>query len=247
MRVLFLTDNELLLTRVKTLITGALEEKLLNYRFSYAYSPSNNHFKKLYRNSDWIKPINVKKDIDLLVSNYQLIISLHCKQLFPKKLVDEVRCINVHPGLNPHNRGWFPQVFSIVNGLPLGATIHEIDEKLDHGFIIAQEEVEVHSWDTSLTAYDRVLDAELRLFEANLVPILDNSYTKYQAGEGNLNLKSDFNRLCELNLDDADTLRNHINLLRALTHGDYKNAFFVDETGDKVYVSIELKRETPSD
>ncbi|MEL6562249.1 MAG: formyltransferase family protein, partial [Bacteroidota bacterium] len=46
--------------------------------------------------------------------------------------------------------------FSLINGLPAGVTIHEIDEKLDHGNIIDQIKVEVQSTDTSYTLYQRV-------------------------------------------------------------------------------------------
>lgn len=107
-----------------------------------------------------------------LSKTYDLIISLHCYQRFPSFLVQKVECINIHPGLNPYNRGWYPHVFSIVNKLPLGATIHEIDEDIDHGAIIAQHEVSLYSWDTSLTAYDRVVEAELSLIKENLIRLV---------------------------------------------------------------------------
>src|SRR5690349_163732 len=70
------------------------------------------------------------------VAAADVVISLHSKQIFPPGLVSGARCVNVHPGLNPFNRGWTPHVFSLVNGLPAGATIHEIDAEIDHGAII---------------------------------------------------------------------------------------------------------------
>ena len=51
--------------------------------------------------------------------------------MFPVDMVRNYRCINVHPGLNPYNRGWFPQTFSLVNHFPVGVTIHEMDAHLD--------------------------------------------------------------------------------------------------------------------
>ena len=243
MNVMFLTDNEQLLTRVKETVMGKLRKELAAHRFSYAYSPANQAFRRKYAEADWIKPVSVNKDVDYLIDNFDVVISLHCKQFFPQALVNGVRCINVHPGLNPYNRGWFPQVFSIINGLPLGATIHEIDEELDHGAIIAQEEVTVHPWDTSNSAYERVLDAEMRLLEANLPAILEGTYQKQASHEGNLNLKRDFDALCKLDLNSVDTLQNHLNKLRALTHGAYKNAYFLDEEGNKVYVKVVLEKE----
>ena len=74
--------------------------------------------------------------------------------------------------LTPHNRGWFPQVFSLINGKPCGVTIHEIDEKLDHGDIIVQKEVVAEPWDTSLDVYNKILNTEVELIEKYM---LDNN------------------------------------------------------------------------
>jgi dTDP-4-amino-4,6-dideoxyglucose formyltransferase len=185
----------------------------------------------------------VKDEVDFLVDHYEMIFSLHCKQIFPPDLVNSVKCINIHPGLNPDNRGWFPQVFSILNSLPCGATIHEIDEQLDHGPIICQKEIKIEMWDTSLTAYNKILDAEIDLLSENIEKILDRKYETFIKEEGNLNLKKDFDDLCKIDLDSKDSFKNHINKLRALTHGNYANAYFIDESGDKVYVKLELKKE----
>ncbi len=46
-------------------------------------------------------------------------------------------CVNDR--VSTHNRGWFPQAFSIIDGQKVGVTIHEIDDQLNHGPIIAQQ------------------------------------------------------------------------------------------------------------
>ena len=196
-----------------------------------------------------VDSIKVKEEWEAVLADFNLVISLHCKQLFPKELVEGVRCVNVHPGLNPYNRGWFPQVFAIMNGMPHGATIHEIDAELDHGPIIAQEEVSIHSDDTSLDVYNRVQEAELRLMKANLRAILDHSYsTTNPEVEGNLNMIKDYRALLELDPNENLTMGEAINRLRALTHGDYRNAYFIDPTtGDKIYVTIDLHRESDAE
>jgi methionyl-tRNA formyltransferase len=241
--ILLLTDNEELLNRFKKLIEEKKLDKSNNFLFNYAYSPNNKAFIEKYQNAEWIKPLKVTEDIDFLINEYDLIVSLHCKQIFPSELVEKVKCINIHPGLNPNNRGWFPQVFSIINGLPCGATIHEIDEKLDHGPIICQKEVIIEMYDTSLTAYDKILNAEIELLNDNFENILKLEYETFTKDEGNLNLKKDFDALCEIDINQNDTFRNHINKLRALTHGDYANAYFIDEKGNKIFLKLEMRKE----
>lgn len=236
---LLLTDNIQLLHRFIQLLD---ELRIPLNTFHFAFSPANREMQEKYAGSTWIQPLSVKNSVESLIQNYSLILSLHSKQIFPAALVQKVRCINVHPGLNPHNRGWFPQVFSILNQLPCGATIHEMDEQLDHGPIIAQQPVVIESWDTSFTAYHKILDAEIELLRVHLHHILSHSYTTLKPDEGNVNLKKDFDALCEIKLDATGTWREHINHLRALTHGQYQNAYFIDEQGNKVMVSVTLNK-----
>ena len=233
MKAAIISDNQYLVSEIY-LILQEYKEYKVNY-YSSEYS-------EIHLEGRLINKIDVKTKYQYLIDNYDIVISAHCKQFFPENLVDNVRCINIHPGLNPHNRGWYPQVFSIINKKPAGATIHEIDSKLDHGKVIVQEEEKIHSYDTSLDVYNRILDKELNLFKNNINQIFNGNYDSFQVPEGNLNLKKDFNELCKLDLNDIGTFRKHIDLLRALTHGEYRNAFFIDENGDKVFVKIKMEK-----
>ena len=182
--------------------------------------------------------------VDNILSAYDLVLSLHCKQLFPSRLVNSVKCINVHPGYNPINRGWFPQVFSIIHKIDVGATIHEIDECLDHGHIIAREKVKKEPWDTSSSLYNKIVSKEIELLERHIESILANNYTVIQPeSEGNLFLKKDFNKLKELDLTATKTVGDCLDLLRAMTFDGYDNCYFLTADGTKVYVSINLKPE----
>lgn len=233
--ILIISDNHDLLMRFRKLT----EQKNISGLFEYACSYQNLSLLKSVE-GNWLRPMNIKQETDLH-TKYSLIISLHCKQLFPAALVRSVRCVNVHPGLNPYNRGWFPQVFSILNKLPAGATIHEIDELLDHGNIIAQKEVKIESWDTSLSAYAKILDAEMELLNEHLIAIMEHSYKAFPpAAEGNLHLKKDFDALCEIDLQHSGTFAEHIDRLRALSHGQYVNAYYFDSDGKKVFIKMDL-------
>ncbi|MCX6197831.1 MAG: dTDP-4-amino-4,6-dideoxyglucose formyltransferase [Bacteroidetes bacterium] len=239
-RVLVVSDNVTLCNAFQKLIAAYQEAEVV-----YAYSYTNKNFLSNKGLEVKARSICIKEEVESLVGRYDLILSLHCKQLFPAALVKAVKCINVHPGFNPYNRGWFPQVFSILNGMPFGATIHEIDELLDHGGIIAQRKISGEIWETSMDIYNKIVQAEIMLLEEFLPTILNNTYTIVSPTvEGNVNLKKDFNALCHLDLSEAVTMGQAIHRLRALTHGDYKNAWFEHpETGEKIYVSINLEKE----
>jgi dTDP-4-amino-4,6-dideoxyglucose formyltransferase len=190
--------------------------------------------------------IDVKDNatIERIIANYDLVFSLHCKQIFPKRLVEGISCINFHPGFNPHNRGWFPQVFSLINGLPVGATVHLMDAEVDHGSIIAQKPVNIEPSDTSFEVYRKIIEAEKVLISENITSIVEGTYSSFNpASEGNFNNFRDFQKLCRLQLDSVDTLQNHINLLRATSHGDFRNAFFLDKKNRKYFVKILIEPE----
>ncbi len=52
----------------------------------------------------------------------------------------EYGCLNVHPSLLPANRGPLPLFWDLREGrVTTGVTIHEIEEKMDRGAILAQE------------------------------------------------------------------------------------------------------------
>ena len=183
--------------------------------------------------------INVVEDQEEIVNKYDIVFSAHCKQIFPKSLVDRVRCINIHPGYNPYNRGWYPHVFSIINKLPAGATIHEMDEKLDHGSIICQEEVEIDSWDTGESLYRKVINAERSLIEKWLKNIIDHEYVATSpTSKGNLNTKLDFENLCRIDSNSTVKVSDFVDLLRATSYSEFDNAFLDDE----LYVKILLNR-----
>ncbi len=238
--ILVVSDN---LTLINTF--HFLVKEMNSVKVSYACSKSNIALLENKLLKVKIEPIVLKEEYAKVIQKYDLVFSLHCKQLFPNELVQKVKCINVHPGLNPYNRGWFPQVFSILNGMKAGATIHEIDEQLDHGAIIAQKEIIIDKWDTSLTAYNKIQAAEIELLKENLPAILIGGYkSKLAEQEGNVNLKKDFSALCSIDLEKQVTLNEAIDYLRAMTHGEYKNAYLIDKkTGKKVFVSIDLKPE----
>lgn len=237
-KVLVVSDNQYILKS----FDSVAKKNTVNIDIQYAISPSSDLQEFTGLGEVIVISFKSEQSVSEIIANYDLVISAHCKQLFPAVLVNSVRCINIHPGYNPINRGWYPQVFAIINKAPIGATIHEMDEELDNGAIIAREIVPQYSWDTSLTLYNRVVKKELELLEKHFVEIINGNYITVAPEEkGKLYLKRDFNKMLHLDLEQKVTVEELINKLRALTHGIYKNAYFIDkQTGKKVFVSLQL-------
>jgi len=242
--ILIISDNLLLCRQFYALIR---KKNLGAAQFTFSTSPFTD--KETFSISEEVEvkvyDLKNQNDVDGIIAGYDLVFSIHCKQIFPPDLVNAVKCINVHPGYNPINRGWYPQVFAIINDYKIGATIHEIDTKLDNGHIIARAFVDKEVYDTSETLYNKVIAKEIELLDEHLESILANNYTAFPPeSENNLFLKKDFNQLLHLDLNEVTTVGKVIDKLRALTHGSYSNAYFIDEkTGNKIFVGIQLKPE----
>lgn len=240
-RILVVTDNGIQYRRFIALISS--DENYQHYEFEFKRSFSSSREKIYEKDLGHLKEVNVQEHYHKIIQEFDLVISLHCKQFFPPELVNKVKCINIHPGYNPYNRGWYPQVFAIYYENEVGATIHEIDDELDHGGIIAREKCLINPWDTSLEVYERILELEIKLLEENLFKIISDDYIVIVPEiEGNLFLRKDFKELCQINLEESGSFKNFINRLRALSHGEYKNAFFIDDDGNKIFLSINLEK-----
>jgi len=238
MKAFVITDN-----------TGMFEEfyKIVSsipfLEIDYFCSPSSYEMFAPYIKKNVVSPIKIKENISKLINGYDIGFSCHCKQIFPREIVENIKCVNIHPGFNPYNRGFYPQVFSIINKLPIGATIHRMDEKIDSGLIIDQEEVKIEAYDTSLSLYEKIIKKEIILLKRNIISILtDEEIATIPSFDGNYNSKEDFRNLCQVNLYKKMRIGEIIDYLRALTHSPYNNAYFLDKDGNKIYISIILSK-----
>ncbi len=94
----------------------------------------------------------------------------------PKKILalPHMGAINVHPSLLPKYRGPTPIPSAILNGdLTTGVSIIQLTKEMDAGPILAQEETEIHTNDTSATLTVRLFDIGAKLL-LNLLPLLSS-------------------------------------------------------------------------
>jgi methionyl-tRNA formyltransferase len=157
-------------------------------------------------------------------------------------------CINVHPALLPYNRGAFPNVWSIVDGTPAGATVHYIDAGIDTGDIIAQREVPVSPTDTGESLYRKLEHACVELF-TDTWPLIRSGQNPrlVQAPEaGTVHRLRDVERLDDIDLDKTYTARELIDAIRSRTFPPYAGTY-IRYQGRKIYLRLQLLYEEDLD
>ncbi|HTS35716.1 MAG TPA: formyltransferase family protein [Candidatus Solibacter sp.] len=153
-------------------------------------------------------------------------------------------CINLHPALLPHNRGAYPNVWSIVDKTPSGVTLHYVDAGVDTGDVIAQKEVPVKLTDTGETLYRRLETEALELFKTTWPLICDGtaSRTRQRPGEVGSHRVRDVEMIDKIDLQKSYVAEDLINVIRARTFPPYRGAYFI-QGAKKIYLQLELKEE----
>lgn len=213
------------------------KKKYKNIQIDYRYS----YYEKYKEEIDF-KPVNINKDYKRIMKEYDIIFSL-CSQIFPKQLVNAVCCINFHFGILPYACGVLPIAFSIANNIPVGVTVHLMNEKIDNGDIIYQEKVEVLSTDRYKDIEIKCQDKLIDILENHIDDLINGNYkaVKQTNNRKYFSLK-DFNNLCNIDLKEKLTAQEFINKLKALELNDGSKAFYISDNGEKIYISISLSK-----
>ncbi|OGJ57107.1 hypothetical protein A2635_01190 [Candidatus Peribacteria bacterium RIFCSPHIGHO2_01_FULL_51_9] len=159
--------------------------------------------------------------------------------IFPKG------CINIHPAYLPYNRGSYPNIFSIIDGTPAGATVHFMTDGIDMGDIIARKEVPVELTDTGESLYRKLEGVSIEVFQNVWSKLIDGTAQRIpqNPAEGTVHRYKDTEAIDTIDLQKSYNAQHLINILRARTFPPYKGAYFLDENGEKVYIRVQLLRE----
>ena len=151
-------------------------------------------------------------------------------------------CINLHPSFLPYNRGTYPNVWSILEGTPAGATLHYVDPGVDTGDIITQRRVEVEPTDTAETLYRRLEHACVQLFTEAWPLVREGRAPRFsQTGEqGTSHRAQDVERIDEIDLQATYRAQDLIDLIRARTFPPHPGAYF-RSGGRKVYLRLQFE------
>lgn len=98
-------------------------------------------------------------------------------KILPKAVLNQFKygILNIHPSLLPKYRGSSPVQNAILSGdRETGVTIIKLDEKMDHGLILAQAKIEIAPSDTTWSLYEKLFPLGAKLLNENLLEYISN-------------------------------------------------------------------------
>ncbi len=165
-----------------------------------------------------LQPTNLKdksflEELKQLNATLQIVVAF---RMLPKVVwqMPEYGTFNLHASLLPHYRGAAPINWAIINGeTKTGVTTFFIDDKIDTGEIILQEETAIGPEETAGTLHDKlmVIGADLVL---KTIKAIANTMVTLQKQEDTVPLKSAYKihkETCKVNWQlPLDSVYNHI-------------------------------------
>ncbi|WP_298485513.1 methionyl-tRNA formyltransferase [uncultured Maribacter sp.] len=136
----------------------------------------------LEQNIPIIQPTNLKdttflEELKKLNANLQIVVAF---RMLPKVVwqMPEYGTFNLHASLLPSYRGAAPINWAIINGeTKTGVTTFFIDDKIDTGEIILQEETTITQEDTAGTLHDKLMAIGATLVIKTITAISNNTVT----------------------------------------------------------------------
>lgn len=204
----------------------------------------------LDHNLNILQPSNLKSeefiaDLKNLNGNLQIVVAF---RMLPKAVwqLPEYGTFNLHASLLPNYRGAAPINWAIINGeTKTGVTTFFIDEKIDTGNIILQEEINIGEDEILAELHDKLMEVGSKLVVKTVWQIEQGTVeTIKQAEVEEKSAPKIFTETCKINWND--TLTNIYNLIRGLN--PYPAAWTTlinndDEIKVKIY---DVKKESAS-
>ena len=181
--------------------------------------------------------------------NIDYIFGIHFPYIIPQKIIDIPKhgFLNLHPAYLPFNRGWHTPTWAILEGTPIGGSLHYINAELDMGDIIHRKEVVICTEDTANSLYLKLKNAERQAFKEMIPYLASYSLPRIPQNhiDGTSHQKNDLlkSKIQNLQLDKTLTLRELLKKLKALTTNDWKEAASFEENGTKYRLRIEIQKD----
>ena len=187
-----------------------------------------------------MKITDAKAPLPELPSDTELCIVASFGKILPAELlkIPKYGFLNVHPSLLPDLRGPSPIQNLILQNKEPGVTIIKMDEKMDHGPILAQERVAVEPWPDHYAIVEEKLGRAGGKLLAQVLPVwvAGRMEEKGQEHDKVMYVKMIKKEDGLLDLNDAP----ETNLRKVLAYSTWPGAyiFFKRKTGEEIRVVI---------
>ena len=131
----------------------------------------------------------------------------------------------------PWYRGAGAFSWAIINGeIESGVTLHVIDKDIDHGPVIDIRRFTINPSDTAESLFKKAEELMLEMFKYWIHRLLSGDITPIHQESGRIYKRS-----------DLDNAKNLTRFVRAFTFSGKENCYFIDEKGEKIYLTLQNK------
>ncbi len=200
----------------------------------------------------WAKENNISvlspeklKDQDFIshLADYDLFVVASYGKIIPKEVFElpKYKTLNIHPSLLPKLRGASPVATAILEDMKdTGVTIIQIDEKMDHGPIVAQREMQINEWPTREELEKTLAIAGAELLYDSITGWIDGSLEATPQEES----KTTYTKMikkedAEIEIKDIEEKPYEIFRKILAYHGWPKAHFYISKDNQKIKVNIE--------
>ena len=186
-----------------------------------------------------LQPEKIRTDYEKIISlNPDIIITCAYGQIIPKELLSfpKYKCVNIHASLLPKLRGGAPIHKAIIDGYDkTGVTIMYMDEKMDSGDIIYQEEIKIEDTDNVGTLFDKLSKLGANMIIKILPDIINGNINPVKQNEDDVTYAYNITRE-EEKIDFNKTSKEVFNKIRGLKPWPVSYAI-LDDKKVKIYES----------
>lgn len=209
--------DELIKNKYNVLAVVTQPDKEVGRKKEIKFSPVKEY--ALSNNIKVLQPEKIRNDYkEIIELNPDIIITCAYGQFIPKELLTypKYKCINIHASLLPKLRGGAPIHKAIIDGYDkTGITIMYMDEKMDSGDIIYQEEIKIEDSDNVGTLFDKLSILGSKMIIKILPDIISGNINPIKQNEEEVTYAYNITRE-EEKIDFNKTSREVFNHIRGL-------------------------------
>ena len=176
------------------------------------------------------------KNLDFLeiIKNHDLQIVASYGKIIPSSVLSCAKygCLNIHPSLLPKYRGPSPLQTTILNNdRNTGVSIMLLDAEVDHGPILAQENISIDNWPVSFIELEKITAEVGTKLLVKILPDWINNSLKAQEQDHN---KATFTKKIEKTDGLVDLTNKPMdNFLKTKAYSEWPNTYFMVKHKDR--------------